>query len=256
MLTKIEVDGISYYELGPPNWPHMHPRELLLGRGDYEEEQIEYWRERSEWLSSGKKGPEPIHWREKVGDPHAGKPVWIDVTGTVTGKLFFPSGYYMTWCPNTIYELILNCPPVVKSTDAAFSQGTTSIAMKDIRRGLRRMFRKTYKEVDPLSKLAKKRSRGQIGPEENWELACKSFDNAVEILSHWCLCDYSFDQGVWIPLVVKYADLSGDWDEQVQQLQTREKFKFKTTNPFYQKKERQREPETAPVKSKWKRRKS
>lgn len=197
--------GPLRFDLPPPNEGCSHVGDLKHGRRDYEREQLEYSRQLSAYRRGDFLEP-PKHWRLKIGDKLAG----ICICENPEVPPCQDNGYQRErlWSGTVLYEcLIESCPRLVQATHSAIEQHANMAAMRHLQGQLLSVFRNEFKTMSE-----------QAGWNmATWPKAIKYFELSVELVSKWMLLHYEMYPLWWAPMIVRYAEVSPEWERYVEQ---------------------------------------
>lgn len=202
--------------LSPPNDGVDQICYLIYGREDYDNHPavIAYHRENNTWWANGRKGPRPIHWRQRVRDPWAGIVIYEDPEHNPTQK----EGYRRHWLyePALLQDLLINTPRIVRAIHNAVEQDydmtSARRVYRDILSVIRNEFRASWEEWynkhnsdSPLTIV----SSGNI--ETAWKKALKYLESTAELIAGCLYQNYENDVHAWSVNIIKYGEPSDRW---------------------------------------------
>ena len=202
---------IPRFDLPSPNEGVDHLCYLKYGRQDYEDHPAfrDYDRQKRAWISSGKIGDPPIHWRKVVGDPWAHIYVWEDPEQILPGY-----NRPMLYDPLLLQEQILECPRIIAAVQAAIENNANYGEMRTLQKAVLSFFRQEFREYwqHPTRTL-------------------KFFEHSVELISGCLLLNYELFPEEWARRVILHAQPSPKWLEFLQRVESANRPVIKRLKP-------------------------
>lgn len=197
---------IPRYDLPPPNEGVDSICYLKHGRQDYDGHPAKeaWYKERGRWWSNGQVGPEPTHWRQRVGDKWAGIYIHEDPE--------FKNGFNQCqlYDPLLLQDLLLESPRIIRAIHAAIEADADVTSMRRVQRELMSFWRVEFREA-----LI---STGKFDQSHFERRVLKFLEHTVDLIAQCLLVNYELYPIEWSLRVLKHAEVSDKWKARLESL--------------------------------------
>lgn len=227
------------YTLQPPNDGVIHFHDLKFGRGDYEQERLEYSKAHGRWWPHRDTQPKPTHWRERVGDRWALIPINEHPEKILSGynrPILYPTELYV--------ELLFETPSVIQAVQFAAEERASGASMKKLHMALSffmtRVFKPKWEEwrAAQLAQRKEIEARNVTTFEDDgvtWNKVFQVYEYSIELIADWLLVNYETYTLEWSERILRHIPqdaMSPQWRAYLEAIERKERPQIKRQRTF------------------------